>query len=87
MDFLNICRLSNVTFSKYIGDFKFHESGEGEPVVNNDAAVFVHSNGKLFLYRGKDGDWLIGIVFDKEIDMKNEISQALSLATTRKVFF
>ena len=50
-----------VVDSKYIGDFKFHESGEDEPVVNNDAAVFVHSKGKLFMYRGKDGDWLIGI--------------------------
>jgi len=48
--------------SKYIGDFKFHENEDGDPITNNEAAVFIHSEGKRFMYRGKDGDWMIGSV-------------------------
>ena len=48
------------THTKYIGDFTFHEGEDGEPVLNNEAAVFKHSGGKLYMYRGKDGDWIIG---------------------------
>ena len=29
-------------------------------MVCNEAAVFAHTNGKLFLYRNKDGDWVVG---------------------------
>ena len=46
--------------SKYVGDFLFKETPEGDPVVCNEAAVFAHANGKLFLYRNKDGDWCVG---------------------------
>ena len=46
--------------SKYVGDFILKETAEGEPVVCNEAAVFGHTNGKLFLYRNKDGDWVVG---------------------------
>ena len=47
--------------SKYIGDFKFHENEDGDPITNNEAAVFIHTEGKRFMYRGKDGDWMIGM--------------------------
>ena len=46
-----------------MGDFTFKyvdDAEDGEPVVHNEAAVFSHTGGKLFLYRGKDGDWIIG---------------------------
>ena len=46
-----------------MGDFSFKyvdDAEDGEPVVHNEAAVFTHAGGKVFLYRGKDGDWIIG---------------------------
>ena len=51
---------TSLTSSKYVGDFLFHETPEGDPVVCNEAAVFAHSKGKLFMYRNKDGDWVVG---------------------------
>jgi hypothetical protein len=32
----------------------------GDPVTCHEAAVFKSSSGKLFLYRSKHGDWVIG---------------------------
>ena len=40
-----------VSLRKYAGDFLFHETPEGDPVVCNEAAVFKHSSEKLFMYR------------------------------------
>merc|ERR1712071_308053 len=49
-------------FSKYTGDFSLQLDGQGEPTVCNEAAVFVHTKGKLFVYRSKDNDWVVGAV-------------------------
>ena len=74
--------------SKYVGDFLFKETPEGDPVVCNEAAVFAHPNGKLFLYRNKDGDWVVG----KYLKLKQyqhpliRLHQGESLGTTRRRF-
>ena len=59
--------------SKYVGDFLFQETPEGDPVICNEAAVFKHTNGKLFLYRNKDGDWVVG----KNISQTEKISKSI----------
>eukprot|EP00090_Calanus_glacialis_P004399 TRINITY_DN13275_c0_g1_i1.p1 TRINITY_DN13275_c0_g1~~TRINITY_DN13275_c0_g1_i1.p1 ORF type:complete len:128 (+),score=40.88 TRINITY_DN13275_c0_g1_i1:68-451(+) len=46
--------------SKYIGDFHLYENIEGDPVPCNEAAVFISTKGKLYVYRSKDGDWVVG---------------------------
>ena len=75
--------------SKYVGDFLFQETPEGDPVICNEAAVFKHNNGKLFLYRNKDGDWVVGknISQTEIIIRKHPLHcQEESLETTRRVF-
>jgi len=46
--------------SKYLGDFTLHLNEHSDPVVVNEAAVFVQNKPKLYVYRSKDGDWLVG---------------------------
>ena len=75
--------------SKYVGDFLFQENPEGDPVVCNEAAVFAHTNGKLFLYRNKDGDWVVGkypTVIISTLSQHHLLHQEESLGTTRREF-
>lgn len=37
----------------------------GNPVTCHEAAVFKSASGKLFLYRSKHGDWVVGKVMGK----------------------
>ena len=48
------------SFSKYFGDFHLYENIEGDPISCNEAAVFISTKGKLYVYRSKDGDWVVG---------------------------
>ena len=48
------------SFSKYLGDFHLYENIEGDPISCNEAAVFISTKGKLYVYRSKDGDWVVG---------------------------
>ena len=72
--------------SKYVGDFLFQETPEGEPVICNEAAVFKHNNGKLFLYRNKDGDWVVGKYLTEILKSSSSPMQAELLETTRREF-
>merc|ERR1711862_1030571 len=52
----------NAEFShrKYLGDFSLHTDEHGDAIAVNEAAVFLNSKGKHYVYRNKDGDWLVG---------------------------
>ena len=53
---LEICFVS----SKYLGDFHLYENEDGDTIACNEAAVFIGNKGKLYVYRSKDGDWVVG---------------------------
>merc|ERR1711962_1346709 len=42
--------------SKYLGDFTLHLNEHSDPVVVNEAAVFVQNKPKLYVYRSQDPD-------------------------------
>ena len=65
--------------SKYLGDFHLYENIEGDPVPCNEAAVFISTKGKLYIYRGKDGDWVVG---EKIQNQKNQILKNTFPGTT-----
>merc|ERR1712130_748907 len=48
--------------SKYVGTFQLHVDESGDAIANNEAAIFVSTNPKpkLYVYRSKDGDWVVG---------------------------
>ena len=55
-------------------------------MVCNEAAVFAHTNGKLFLYRNKDGDWVVGKYLTEILKSSSSPVKAELLETTRREF-
>merc|ERR1711956_78136 len=45
---------------EYLEDFSMHMDEHGDNIVNNEAAVFISIKGKMYIYRSKDGDWVVG---------------------------
>jgi len=52
----------NFSHSKFLGTFTLHLDESGDAIANNEAAIFISTNSKpkLYVYRSKDGDWLVG---------------------------
>ena len=72
------------SFSKYIGDFHLYENIEGDPVSCNEAAVFISTKGKLYVYRSKDGDWVVGGYKDNNDKYNNVSIQGTTVGNNKK---
>jgi len=53
-------RDQNHSHSECMQDFTTMTKANGDKVASHEAVVFTSSDKKLKLYRGKDGDWIVG---------------------------